>query len=88
VKSLDRLDDAVAVVADHMAAAKKGLAGLVIEWDDGPHECLTTDPSRISGAFVIARIPRWPAHAGCFSVQAAAFAYFGTSPTRGLDPDR
>ena len=31
------LDDAVAVVADHMGAAKKGLAALVIEWDDGPH---------------------------------------------------
>jgi isoquinoline 1-oxidoreductase beta subunit len=32
-----RLDDAVAVIADHMGAAKKGLAALVIEWDDGPH---------------------------------------------------
>jgi isoquinoline 1-oxidoreductase subunit beta len=38
-----RLDDAVAVVADHMGAAKKGLAALVIEWDDGPHAKLTTE---------------------------------------------
>src|SRR5439155_15512079 len=37
-----RLDDAVAVVADHMGAAKKGLAALVIEWEDGPHAKLNT----------------------------------------------
>src|SRR5206468_10469861 len=37
-----RLYDAVAVVADHMGAAKKGLAALVIEWDDGPHAKLNT----------------------------------------------
>src|ERR1700732_1373875 len=36
------LDDAVAVMADHMGAAKKGLAALVIEWDDGPHAKLNT----------------------------------------------
>src|SRR5262249_59113112 len=35
--------DAVAVVADHMGAAKKGLAALKIEWDDGPHAKLATD---------------------------------------------
>src|SRR5262245_13384741 len=43
VSQVVRLDDAVAVVADHMGAAKKGLAALVIEWDDGPHAKLTTD---------------------------------------------
>jgi isoquinoline 1-oxidoreductase beta subunit len=42
VRRIVRLDDAVAVVADHMGAAKKGLAALVIEWDDGPHAKLTT----------------------------------------------
>jgi isoquinoline 1-oxidoreductase beta subunit len=42
VRQIVRLEDAVAVVADHMAAAKKGLAALVIEWDDGPHAKLTT----------------------------------------------
>src|SRR5262249_53185088 len=42
VRQIVRLDDAVAVVADHMGAAKKGLAALVIEWDDGPHAKLTT----------------------------------------------
>ncbi len=36
------LDDAVAVIADHMGAAKKGLAALVIEWDEGPHAKLST----------------------------------------------
>src|SRR5438132_2569502 len=43
VRQIVRLDDAVAVVADHMGAAKKGLAALVIEWDDGPHAKLNTN---------------------------------------------
>jgi isoquinoline 1-oxidoreductase beta subunit len=43
VRQIVRLEDAVAVVADHMGAAKKGLAALVFEWDDGPHTNLTTD---------------------------------------------
>jgi isoquinoline 1-oxidoreductase beta subunit len=42
VRQIVRLDDAVAVVADHMGAAKKGLAALVIEWDDGSHAKLNT----------------------------------------------
>ena len=42
VRQIVRLDDAVAVVADHMGAAKKGLAALTIEWDDGPHSKLST----------------------------------------------
>jgi isoquinoline 1-oxidoreductase beta subunit len=42
VRQIVRLDDAVAVVADHMGAAKKGLLALKIEWDDGPHAKLTT----------------------------------------------
>jgi isoquinoline 1-oxidoreductase subunit beta len=42
VSQIVRLDDAVAVVADHMGAAKKGLAALAIEWDDGPHAKLNT----------------------------------------------
>ena len=42
VRQIVQLDDAVAVVADHMGAAKKGLAALVIEWDDGPHAKLST----------------------------------------------
>jgi len=43
VRQIVRLDDAVAVVADHMGAAKKGLAALKIEWDDGPNAKLTTE---------------------------------------------
>ena len=42
VRQIVRLDDAVAVVADHMGAAKKGLAALKIEWDDGQHAKLAT----------------------------------------------
>jgi isoquinoline 1-oxidoreductase beta subunit len=43
VRQIVRLDDAVAVVADHMGAAKKGLAALKIEWDDGSHAKLSTE---------------------------------------------
>jgi isoquinoline 1-oxidoreductase beta subunit len=43
VRQIVRLDDAVAVVADHMGAAKKGLAALIIAWDDGPHAALSTE---------------------------------------------
>ena len=46
VRQIVRLDDAVAVVADHMGAAKKGLEALKIEWDDGPHAGLTTGNGR------------------------------------------
>jgi isoquinoline 1-oxidoreductase beta subunit len=42
VRQIVQLDDAVAVVADHMGAAKKGLAALTVEWDDGPHAKLDT----------------------------------------------
>lgn len=42
VRQIVTLDDAVAVVADHMGAAKKGLAALTIEWDAGPHAKLAT----------------------------------------------
>jgi len=43
VRQIVRLDDAVAVVADHMWAAKQGLAALKIEWDDGPYAKLATE---------------------------------------------
>ena len=42
VRQIVRLDDAVAVVADHMGAAIKGLGALAIEWDDGPHAGVAT----------------------------------------------
>ncbi len=42
VRQIVRLDDAVAVVADHMGAAKKGLEALKIEWDEGAHAGLGT----------------------------------------------
>ncbi|OWJ68879.1 xanthine dehydrogenase family protein molybdopterin-binding subunit [Inquilinus limosus] len=42
VRDVLRIDDAVAVVADHWAAAKKGLDALVIAWDDGPNAGFST----------------------------------------------
>jgi isoquinoline 1-oxidoreductase beta subunit len=43
VRQVVQIDNAVAVVADHMGAAKKGLEALKIEWDDGPHANLRTE---------------------------------------------
>jgi isoquinoline 1-oxidoreductase beta subunit len=37
VRQVVRIDEAVAVVADHMWAAKKGLAAAAIQWEDGPN---------------------------------------------------
>jgi len=42
VHQVVHIDDAVCVVAAHMGAAKKGLAALEIEWDEGPNATLTT----------------------------------------------
>ncbi len=42
VRNVLRIDDAVAVVADHWAAARKGLDALVVAWDDGPNAGFST----------------------------------------------
>jgi isoquinoline 1-oxidoreductase subunit beta len=42
VRQIVRLDDAVAVVADHTWAAKQGLDALDIRWDDGPNGKVST----------------------------------------------
>jgi isoquinoline 1-oxidoreductase beta subunit len=42
VHQVVRLDNAVAVVADHMWAAKQGLGALDIQWDQGPNHNLST----------------------------------------------
>jgi len=43
VRAVVATDNAVAVIADHMWAAKQGLAALNIQWDEGPNAKLTTD---------------------------------------------
>jgi isoquinoline 1-oxidoreductase beta subunit len=42
VRQVVRLDDAVAVIADHMWAAKKGLAALDVTWDGGVNAHFST----------------------------------------------
>jgi len=37
VRKIVKLDNAVAVIADHNGAARKGLAALAITWNDGPN---------------------------------------------------
>jgi isoquinoline 1-oxidoreductase beta subunit len=37
VHQVVRLEDVVAVVADHMGAARKGLAAAAVQWDEGEH---------------------------------------------------
>src|SRR2546428_9251257 len=43
VRQIVRLEEVVAVVADHMWAAKQGLAALAIRWDDGPNATIGTE---------------------------------------------
>src|ERR1700680_1430491 len=42
VQKIVVLDDMVAVVGDHMWAAKKGLDALVVDWDEGPNARLSS----------------------------------------------
>ena len=42
VRAVVRLDDCVAVIADHYGAAQKGLARLQLQWDDGPNAQLSS----------------------------------------------
>src|SRR5258705_504310 len=42
VRQIVRLDDAIAVVADHMWAAKQGLKALTLRWEDGPNGTIAT----------------------------------------------
>ena len=43
VRQVVRIDNAVAVIADHTWAAKKGLQAAQIQWDSGPNATLTND---------------------------------------------
>lgn len=42
VRQIVQLDDAVAVIADHYGAARKGLAALSIQWDEGAHAAFSS----------------------------------------------
>jgi isoquinoline 1-oxidoreductase beta subunit len=42
VRQVVRLDDCVAVIADHYGAAQKGLSRLKLQWNDGPNAHLST----------------------------------------------
>ncbi len=42
VRQVIKLDHAIAVLADHMGAAKQGLAAAAPTWNDGPNATLTT----------------------------------------------
>jgi isoquinoline 1-oxidoreductase subunit beta len=42
VHQVVRTDEAVAVIADHTGAAKKGLAAAAIQWDDGPNATVSS----------------------------------------------
>ena len=43
VRQIVKLDDAVAVIADHNGAARKGLAALQIQWDEGANAKFSTE---------------------------------------------
>lgn len=43
VRQVVQLNDVVAIVADHMGAARKGLAAAQVQWDDGPAARYSTE---------------------------------------------
>ena len=49
VHQVVRIDEAVAVVAEHMGAARKGIAAAAIQWDDGPN-------ANVSSAGIVRRL--------------------------------
>ncbi len=67
VRQIVRLDDAVAVVADDMWAAKKGLASLNIEWDDGLN-------ANASSASLVADMEKASGNPGTVARQEGDFA--------------
>ncbi|MBB5466768.1 isoquinoline 1-oxidoreductase beta subunit [Paraburkholderia sp. CI2] len=68
VKQVVQIDDAVAVVADHMWAARQGLAALVIEWDEGVN-------ARFSNASLIAKMEEASANDGVVAQQVGDVAH-------------
>ena len=57
VRQVVRIDEAVAVVADHMWAAKKGLEAAAIQWDDGPN-------AKVDSADIVRQLERGSRQAG------------------------
>ena len=43
VRQVVQTDESVAVVADHLGAAKKGMAAAAVQWDDGPNAAMSTE---------------------------------------------
>jgi isoquinoline 1-oxidoreductase beta subunit len=60
VRQVVLTDEAVAVVADHMGAAKKGLEAASVEWDDGPNAAVSTDD-------IVAHLERASLNAGAIA---------------------
>jgi len=67
VRQIVRLDNAVAVVADHMGAAKKGLAALDITWDGGAN-------ARFSSADLVSALDEASKRPGVVAKQAGDVA--------------
>jgi len=78
VRQVVRLDDAVAVVGDHMWAAMKGLATLNIEWDNGPNADVSTES-------IIKQMTRASEKAGVVARSDGEFAKSITNAAKKID---
>jgi CO/xanthine dehydrogenase Mo-binding subunit len=78
VRQVIRLDDAVAVVGDHMWAAMKGLATLNIEWDNGPNADVSTES-------IIKQMTRASEKAGVVARSDGEFAKSITNAAKKID---
>jgi isoquinoline 1-oxidoreductase beta subunit len=75
VRQVVAIDNAVAVVADHMWAAKQGLAALNIQWDEGPN-------ARLGTADIVAQLARAAEQSGIVVADGDFDKAAAAAPTR------
>lgn len=78
VRQIVRIENAVAVVADHTGAARKGLAALKITWDEGPNAAYSTEQ-------MIAELAQMSLNTGAVARREGDFAASASSATGTVD---
>jgi isoquinoline 1-oxidoreductase beta subunit len=78
VRQVVTIDEAVAVVADHMGAAKKGLAAAAIKWDDGPN-------ASVNSTMLVEQLKRASESSGVVARNEGHFEQAFSSATQRID---
>src|SRR5581483_9996036 len=78
VRQVVAIDNAVAVVADHMWAAKQGLAALNLQWDEGPN-------AKLSTADIVAQMAKAAEQSGIVAASSGDVAKAGAAAPVKVD---